>query len=645
MTQLVPAGKIQFIDINGKPLVGGKVFFYEVNTNTPKDTWQDFPATVLNINPVILDARGQASIYGTGAYRQVVQDATGVQISDQIIPDLLKAVTDATAFLNANSTIEVPNIAALRLLDSSIYKNAFATGYYVKGDEGGGKYWFDSADISSADNGGTIIVGLAGARWKYKGVVTVNTFGAKGDGVTSDIAAFTATANNNAGVVRLLAKTYNINGWLMTASTIQIIGAAKPSFDTGRTKLQDGSILLGHFETRSFFATAKDFGVDAGTARGFGSTVGGFTMDAQSGTNGIELIVDNIVVLASSNTGADSVHGLLAEGWDKATITRVDFGIVYHGVVYKGRRGFISKIRAYRPGADVVFVKSDTPASGGFVADATVQNVIVDDVYGECDTGNAECNHVYVLASTAILSTVHVTNVIGVFGNAPLRIAGGSALLYASGCTFTNITGIGTSTGVDIFGTTFDIVGSNIHADNPKTGKAVITSGASSNWNITGILLALTDASIGGIYCADFFGTGSWDNFTVRSGIGRRRINFLPDQVICGQKRGEVDIEGEGGLSLGGNWAAGAPAPRLDILPGNVMRLTGVVSSVVATGNSVAALPGGGTNVENFILHGQTAASAYIPVYMNITGNSLTLSSPTFSGVRLIDLSGISYKR
>lgn len=76
-------GKQQFIDLNGHPLVGGKVFFYVPNTSTLKNTWQDMEQATLNTNPVLLDARGQALIFGVGNYRQVVKD-----INDNVIWDV-----------------------------------------------------------------------------------------------------------------------------------------------------------------------------------------------------------------------------------------------------------------------------------------------------------------------------------------------------------------------------------------------------------------------------------------------------------------------------------------------------------------------------------------------------------------------------
>ena len=79
---LLPNARQTFVDINGKPLVSGFVYFYVVDTLIPKDTWQDSGQTTLNTNPVVLDSRGQATIYGSGSYRQVLTDSLGNTIWD-----------------------------------------------------------------------------------------------------------------------------------------------------------------------------------------------------------------------------------------------------------------------------------------------------------------------------------------------------------------------------------------------------------------------------------------------------------------------------------------------------------------------------------------------------------------------------------
>ena len=87
MSQILTNGKQQFIDINGKPLVGGMVFTYLVGTSTPSPTYQDPALTIANTNPVILDARGQCLMYAVGTFREVLKDSVGNIIWDIVLPD------------------------------------------------------------------------------------------------------------------------------------------------------------------------------------------------------------------------------------------------------------------------------------------------------------------------------------------------------------------------------------------------------------------------------------------------------------------------------------------------------------------------------------------------------------------------------
>jgi len=87
MASLFPAPQ-QYFDNNGDPLAGGKVYFYEAGTTTPKNTYTDQGGLTANANPVILDASGRpdsngtpVGIWGTGTYKEVVTTSTGSPIS------------------------------------------------------------------------------------------------------------------------------------------------------------------------------------------------------------------------------------------------------------------------------------------------------------------------------------------------------------------------------------------------------------------------------------------------------------------------------------------------------------------------------------------------------------------------------------
>ena len=88
---ILPNGKQQFIDSNGNPLAGGKVYYYIPSTTTFKNTYQDDAGSSLNTNPVVLDASGQCIAYGTGSYRQQVFDVNNNLIWDQQVDTPLTA--------------------------------------------------------------------------------------------------------------------------------------------------------------------------------------------------------------------------------------------------------------------------------------------------------------------------------------------------------------------------------------------------------------------------------------------------------------------------------------------------------------------------------------------------------------------------
>jgi hypothetical protein len=80
MATLLPEGKQSFNNSAGAPLVGGKVYTYDAGTSTPRTTYADAAGTVPNTNPVILDTRGEATIFWSGAYKVVLKDAADVTI-------------------------------------------------------------------------------------------------------------------------------------------------------------------------------------------------------------------------------------------------------------------------------------------------------------------------------------------------------------------------------------------------------------------------------------------------------------------------------------------------------------------------------------------------------------------------------------
>lgn len=77
----LPVPKARFFDANGDPLVGGKLYSYQAGTLVALDTYSDQALSVPNTNPIILDGRGEATVFipdGT-LYKFILKDSSDVQ--------------------------------------------------------------------------------------------------------------------------------------------------------------------------------------------------------------------------------------------------------------------------------------------------------------------------------------------------------------------------------------------------------------------------------------------------------------------------------------------------------------------------------------------------------------------------------------
>jgi hypothetical protein len=74
--------KYSFTDALGAPLVGGTLDVYLAGTTTRSNTWQDKAQTTLNTNPIVLDARGECTLWAddTLTYKFVLKTAAGVTL-------------------------------------------------------------------------------------------------------------------------------------------------------------------------------------------------------------------------------------------------------------------------------------------------------------------------------------------------------------------------------------------------------------------------------------------------------------------------------------------------------------------------------------------------------------------------------------
>lgn len=169
-------------------------------------SWVALNASVQQLTSQLAASDGATKVgYGTGTVKTAL-DALGSSVTDVL-----------TALGKANFT--AVNMAALRALKKTSPGGSVALlGYNSPNDGGAGRFYYDSTDTTSADNGGTIIVATDGGRWKRASTNDLNVlhFGAVAGGVQDCSPAVNAMIA--AGIRRIV---YPV-GVFFQASTINL---------------------------------------------------------------------------------------------------------------------------------------------------------------------------------------------------------------------------------------------------------------------------------------------------------------------------------------------------------------------------------------------------------------------------------------
>lgn len=217
---ILPNAMSQFSDGNGAPYAGGHLYTYVPGTTTPRVTWQDPNETTPNTNPIVLDANGRAIIWGTGLYREVLQDQFGNTIWDQL------------------SYVDAPNTAAAAVIPTGMvswfYLPACPTGWAIANGTSSadirGRYIRDLDQGTGRDPSGTT---LGGAYASANGPVTGSV------GITGTTAA--GTFSGNTGTVVTAITNVGTGGTLLAGGTDAVTSASSPVSGTTSPVLLTGS--------------------------------------------------------------------------------------------------------------------------------------------------------------------------------------------------------------------------------------------------------------------------------------------------------------------------------------------------------------------------------------------------------------------
>jgi hypothetical protein len=174
----------QELDNSGNILNGGKIYVYDFETVNLSSVYVN-ELGAAGTNPVILSSSGRAGIFlDAGVYSFLLTDSSDNTIATR------NGVSVIGGLAGTGSTQIVESMEALRALASGSSTYVDMVGYYTKGDQGAGKFYWD-ADATGEDGGYTIQPNSAPVtgRWLrfVEGPVTPYQFGAYGDGVEDDL--------------------------------------------------------------------------------------------------------------------------------------------------------------------------------------------------------------------------------------------------------------------------------------------------------------------------------------------------------------------------------------------------------------------------------------------------------------------------
>lgn len=369
-------------------------------------------------------------------------------------------------------------------------------------------------------------------------IVTVEDYGAVGDGTTLDTAACLAMAAATGGTIRFLEKHYNVGSLAIEGfDDVQIIGARKPNCNAAGTALENGTRLTGTVNVRCYDFFAKKWGSDNGSGVVAVGSGAGMFINAPETQRGRYAVVHDVSVLGNNLT--DQSHGMGIQGFDNVETNNLWFGKLFLGLVNKSRRGFIRNTRCWNVVDTGVFIKSDIAASNANVLDGTADQCIVDGVYYEAPPGNVDFDGVQVAASSCPVYNTIVRNVKGKGGQSAVHVYGAGPGNIVFMVDVDGVQAAGSLYGVLLEGGIYNPMISKVMALDVTSGEAIHCISPVVDGHARDLQIIVGNSAITSAVCATFLGSWIWDGITVRNGY--RNMSVVADPgVVGGLRRGNI---------------------------------------------------------------------------------------------------------
>ncbi len=251
---------VQFLDTNGNPLSGGRLFTYEAGTTTPKATYTTEDASVSNANPVVLDSSGRATIFIDGSYKFRLETSAGA---------LVRETDNVSSFETANAAAGVINWATADSLASASTVNiGAASSNYVVITGTTPITAFDSiaqgAERLLRFNGSLTLTHNATTLILPSGQNIVTSAGDIARFISEGSGNWRLTSYQSSGAVNVLRN--HIDGFQMStagASTTMTIGAGQAANSTNSIYITQAASISK--TTGAWSVGSGNGGIDAGT--------------------------------------------------------------------------------------------------------------------------------------------------------------------------------------------------------------------------------------------------------------------------------------------------------------------------------------------------------------------------------------------
>lgn len=228
-TSLAPVLKQRYLDANGAPLAGGKLYTYQAGTSTPQATYTDSTGGTANANPVVLDANGEANVWLdiSLSYKFLLKNSSDVD----------QWTTDNVIGLLTNNSVATASIQDLAVTTAKLAANAVTSAKLSSSA---------SIDLSRAVTTDHIRdLAVTTAKIAALGV-TIAKMAAGNAGkfnVTAQTSTYTAVSGD---LVKCTSGTFTVNlpaasGWAGENITVKNLGTGTITVDGNSSETIDGS--------------------------------------------------------------------------------------------------------------------------------------------------------------------------------------------------------------------------------------------------------------------------------------------------------------------------------------------------------------------------------------------------------------------